>query len=404
MVLLLVASKMGEGNGTPLQYSCLGDPMDGGAWWAAVHGVAKSQTWLNDFTFTFHFHALEKEMATLSSVLAWRIPGTGESGGLLSVGLHRVRQDWRDLAAAAAAAAAAASKMDNLGGGLLSYHFLTVISFKEPSAFPFGFISFFLPFMLLFVHSIMGVEMIFTTITKIILWTEAAWYGKIMAVSTRIQDETENTEVGWDMSKIRWWLNFSTWDRARHLFLFLWGKRSEQTSEGRSLGSYIRWRARVKPLVAGRLQRHLRTGWLWSSWHCCDMRPTSLQPCSPGLQESLFHTCVSRTDMCTHVNYKKKIMEFYDQGIRVNMHSQSQKETVVMEILGRTMNILRFWHGVQGHITCPTSRIKMNSFFLQWFNGKMNNKWIAVLCRISKSLRCASSEGWSHEDKRCTKR
>ena len=166
-------------------------------------------------------------MATHSSVLAWRIPGTGESGGLLSVGSHRVGHDWSDLAAAAAA-----SKMDDLGGGLLSYHFLTVISFKEPSVFPFGFISFFLPFMLLFVHSIMGVEMIFTTITKIILWTEAAWYGKIMAVSARIQDETENTEVGWDMSKIRWWLNFSTWDRARHLFLFLWGKRSEQTRWG----------------------------------------------------------------------------------------------------------------------------------------------------------------------------
>ena len=61
----------GEGNGTPLQYSCLENPMDGGAWWAAVHGVAKSQTRLSDFTFTFHFHALEKEMATHSSVLAW---------------------------------------------------------------------------------------------------------------------------------------------------------------------------------------------------------------------------------------------------------------------------------------------------------------------------------------------
>ena len=66
--------------------------MDGGAWWAAVHGVAKSQT-LSDFTVTFHFHALEKEMATHSSVLAWRIPGTGEPGGLLSMGLHRVGQD-----------------------------------------------------------------------------------------------------------------------------------------------------------------------------------------------------------------------------------------------------------------------------------------------------------------------
>ena len=64
--------------------------MDGGAWWAAVHGVAESQTPLSDFTFTFHFHALEKEMATHSSVLAWRIPGTGEPGGLPSTGSHRV--------------------------------------------------------------------------------------------------------------------------------------------------------------------------------------------------------------------------------------------------------------------------------------------------------------------------
>ena len=68
----------GEGNGTPLQYSCLENPMDGGAWKAAVHGVIEGQTQLNNFTFTFHFHALEKEMATHSSVLAWRIPGTGE--------------------------------------------------------------------------------------------------------------------------------------------------------------------------------------------------------------------------------------------------------------------------------------------------------------------------------------
>ena len=75
--------------------------MDGGAWWAAVHGVAKSWTRLSDFTFTFPFHALEKEMATHSSVLAWRIPGTGEPGGLPSMGSHRVRHDWSDLAAAA---------------------------------------------------------------------------------------------------------------------------------------------------------------------------------------------------------------------------------------------------------------------------------------------------------------
>ena len=77
--------------------------MDGGAWWAAVHGVAKSRIQLSDFTFTFHFHALEKEMATHSSVLAWRIPGMGEPGGLPSMGSHRVGHDWSDLAAAAAA-------------------------------------------------------------------------------------------------------------------------------------------------------------------------------------------------------------------------------------------------------------------------------------------------------------
>ena len=90
------------GNGTPLQYSCLENPMDGGAWWAAVHGVAKSQIWLSDVTFTFHFHALEKNMATHPSILAWRIPGIGEPGGLLSMGLHRVGHDWSDLAVAVA--------------------------------------------------------------------------------------------------------------------------------------------------------------------------------------------------------------------------------------------------------------------------------------------------------------
>ena len=76
--------------------------MDGGAWWAAVHGVAKSPIRLSDFTFTFHFHTLEKEMATHSSVLAWRIPGTAEPGGLPSMGSHRVGHDGSDLAAAAA--------------------------------------------------------------------------------------------------------------------------------------------------------------------------------------------------------------------------------------------------------------------------------------------------------------
>ena len=82
-----------EGNGTPLQYSCLENPMDGGTWRAAVHGVTECWTRLSDFTFTFHFHALEKEMATHSSVLAWRIPGIGESGGLPSMGSHRVGHD-----------------------------------------------------------------------------------------------------------------------------------------------------------------------------------------------------------------------------------------------------------------------------------------------------------------------
>ena len=90
----------GEGSGTPLQYSRLENPMDGGAWKAAVHGVAKCQTWL---TFTFHFPALEKEMATHSSVPAWRIPGMVEPGGLPSMESRRVEHDWSDLAAAAAA-------------------------------------------------------------------------------------------------------------------------------------------------------------------------------------------------------------------------------------------------------------------------------------------------------------
>ena len=95
-----------EGSGTPLQDSWLENPMDGGAWWAAVHGVAKSRTPLSDFIFTFHFHALKKEMAAHSSVLAWRTPRTGEPGGLPSMELHRVGHNWSDLAAAAAPAAA----------------------------------------------------------------------------------------------------------------------------------------------------------------------------------------------------------------------------------------------------------------------------------------------------------
>ena len=88
-----IRTSCGEGIGTPLQYSCLETPMEGAVWWAAVHEVAESWTRLSDFTFTFYFPALEKEMATHSSVLAWRIPGTGEPGGLPSMGLHRVGHD-----------------------------------------------------------------------------------------------------------------------------------------------------------------------------------------------------------------------------------------------------------------------------------------------------------------------
>ena len=84
---------LGGGHGNPFQYSCLENPMDRGDWRATAHRVAKSWTGMCDFTFTFHFHALEKEMATHSSVLAWRIPGTGEPGGLPSMGLYRVGHD-----------------------------------------------------------------------------------------------------------------------------------------------------------------------------------------------------------------------------------------------------------------------------------------------------------------------
>ena len=101
-ICFLLVLYPGEGNDTPLQHSCLENPMDREARWAAVHGVVKSWTWLSDLPFTFHFPALEKEMAIHSSVLAWRIPGTGEPGGLPSMGSHRVGHDWSDLAAGAA--------------------------------------------------------------------------------------------------------------------------------------------------------------------------------------------------------------------------------------------------------------------------------------------------------------
>ena len=111
-----LALHIGEGNGTPLQYSCLEKPMDRGSWKASVHGVAEGRKRLSDFTFTFHFHALEKEMATHSSVLALKIPGMGETGGLPSMGSHRVEHDWSDLAAAAAAAAL------HISGIIQSFH------------------------------------------------------------------------------------------------------------------------------------------------------------------------------------------------------------------------------------------------------------------------------------------
>ena len=93
ILILLSVDILVDSMSNYLQYSYLENPMDGGAWWAAVHGGAKSRTRLSDFTFTFHFPALEKEMATHSSVLAWRIPGTGEPGGLPSIGSHRVGHD-----------------------------------------------------------------------------------------------------------------------------------------------------------------------------------------------------------------------------------------------------------------------------------------------------------------------
>ena len=110
--------------------------MDGGAWKAAVHGITESWTWLNDFTFTFHFHALEKEMASHSSVLAWRIPGTAEPGGLPPMGSHRVGHDWSDLAAAAAAAAVVDGNRELIK---IILHFFSLSGFRESSTWNFKF-------------------------------------------------------------------------------------------------------------------------------------------------------------------------------------------------------------------------------------------------------------------------
>ena len=92
--MVIIAKGDGEGNGAPLQYSCLETPMDGGAWWAAVLGVTGSRTQLSKFTFTFHFHALKKEMVTHSRVLAWEIPCTEAPGRLQSVEAPRVRRGF----------------------------------------------------------------------------------------------------------------------------------------------------------------------------------------------------------------------------------------------------------------------------------------------------------------------
>ena len=116
-----------EGSCTRLQDSCLENPMDGEAWWAAVNGVAKSWTRLSDFTFTFHFHALEKEMATHFSVLAWRIPGTAEPGGLTSMRVHRVGHDWSDLAAAAPSSAVINTESD-ITERLSTVQWLTILN------------------------------------------------------------------------------------------------------------------------------------------------------------------------------------------------------------------------------------------------------------------------------------
>ena len=104
LIDMMHEKSFGEGNGTPLQYSCLENPMDGGAWWAAVHGVTESRTRLSDFTLTFHYHALEKGNGNPVQCSCLENPGTGEPCGLPSMGSHRVRHDWSDLAAAAAAA------------------------------------------------------------------------------------------------------------------------------------------------------------------------------------------------------------------------------------------------------------------------------------------------------------
>ena len=101
--------------------------MDGGTWWAAVHGVAKNRTRLSNFTFTSHFHALEKEMATHSSILAWRIPGTGEPGGLPSMGSHRVGHDWSDLAAAAAVKVIKKYKLLAISPGDVMYSMMNTV-------------------------------------------------------------------------------------------------------------------------------------------------------------------------------------------------------------------------------------------------------------------------------------
>ena len=133
-LLRMASAQTGEGSGTPLQNSCLENPMDGGAWWCSPWGCEELAQ-LSDFTFPFHFHALEKEMATLSSTLAWRIPGTGVPGELLSMGSHRVGHDWSDLAAAAAQTASNPVQLHFLSAlwswiNQSIYHYISLSSYK----------------------------------------------------------------------------------------------------------------------------------------------------------------------------------------------------------------------------------------------------------------------------------
>ena len=167
-----------KGRTTPLQYSCLENPMDGRAWWAAVHGVTQSWPRLGDFTFTFHFHVLEKEMATHSSVLAWRIPGMGVPGGLPSMGSHRVGHDWSDLAAAAAQGENIVVS-SSFSGLFIQWTFLSCVyilnlwrvHFYQINLHVFMSVNFKGPFLC-----------IYSVITYLSLWITYIWFPTVLAI------------------------------------------------------------------------------------------------------------------------------------------------------------------------------------------------------------------------------